>query len=169
MRYYVVRRMRARLVIALLLVFGPVIAVDGRPPPPRRAPPLTIATVEREVITLVNRHRRTRRLPPLLLDPRITRQARLHSRAMATGRRAFGHDGFLARADALRSVMACQHAGENVALQGGYRDAAETALDGWLDSPGHRRNIEGPFVMTGVGVVTDGAGILYVTQLFCGS
>ncbi len=120
------------------------------------------------MITLVNRHRRARRLPPLLLDPRITRQARLHSRAMATRARAFGHDDFLARADALRAVMACRHAGENVALQGGYRDAAQTALDGWLDSPGHRRNIEGRFVMTGVGAVTDGAGILYVTQLFCG-
>jgi uncharacterized protein YkwD len=168
MRYYVDRRMRERVVLALLLGCGLVLAAERPPPPPRRPPPLTIATIEREVITLVNRHRRARRLPPLIADPRIVRQARLHSRAMATGARAFGHDGFTARAEVLRRAMPCRHAGENVALQGGYGGAADTAMDGWLDSPGHRRNIEGPFVTTGVGAVTDGAGILYVTQLFCG-
>src|SRR3989475_11504260 len=67
--------------------------------------PRADAALERAVHELVNRHRRARGLTPLTLDQRISRQARLHSQAMAEGRTRFGHGGVPARIDALGRGM----------------------------------------------------------------
>ncbi len=53
---------------------------------------------------------------------------------------------------------------ENVAL--GYPNA-ETAVEGWMNSSGHRRNIlDGGVVETGIGVARSSAGGLYYCQVF---
>ena len=39
-------------------------------------------------------------------------------------------------------------------------------MTGWLQSPGHRRNIEGDFDLTGIGIVRVAAGTYFFTQLF---
>jgi len=131
--------------------------------------PSTIsAALEREVFELVNRHRGTRGLPPLTLDARISRQARLHSVAMAKAAVSAGHAGFDDRVQALRRAMPVRHVAENVAVNRGYRDAASGAVRGWLRSPGHRENIEGPYQETGVGVASDAAGRFFFTQIFVG-
>jgi uncharacterized protein YkwD len=39
-------------------------------------------------------------------------------------------------------------------------------MRGWLASRGHRESIEGPYELTGVGVVSNAAGEIYFTQLF---
>ena len=55
-------------------------------------------------------------------------------------------------------------AGENIAY--GYRSPDEM-MQGWLDSPGHRQNIEREsFTAIGVGVATNSSGITYWTQVF---
>jgi uncharacterized protein YkwD len=43
---------------------------------------------------------------------------------------------------------------------------AREVVDGWLRSPGHRRNIEGDFRLTGIGVATARNGMVYFTQIF---
>lgn len=126
------------------------------------------ATLEREAFELVNRHRRARGLPPLVLDPRISREARRHSEAMAAHATPVGHDGFDDRVAALRRDMSFRRSAENVALNRGYRQPATMALRGWLDSPGHRRNIEGSYAVTGVGVAATREGEIYFTQIFVG-
>ena len=40
-------------------------------------------------------------------------------------------------------------------------------VDGWLGSPGHRRNLLGPASREGVGVAISGDGAVYVTQVLC--
>ncbi|WP_231590801.1 CAP domain-containing protein [Hymenobacter terrenus] len=50
-----------------------------------------------------------------------------------------------------------------------YRSTGATAADfvnGWLNSPGHRANIEGNFTRTGIGVATSSTGRIYSTQIF---
>src|SRR5439155_13700919 len=89
--------------------------------------PRADAALERAVHELVNRHRRARGLAPLTLDQRISRQARLHSLAMAEGRTHFGHDGFTDRIEALGQVMTCRRTAENVASNRGPRDPAAEA------------------------------------------
>jgi uncharacterized protein YkwD len=124
--------------------------------------------LERAVHELVNRHRRARQLAPLAIDRRISRVARLHSAAMAAGRTPLGHEGFDDRVRALSRVMSCRRTAENVAANRGHRDPAAEALRGWLASGAHRRNIEGPYDLTGVGVASSAAGEVYFTQIFVG-
>jgi uncharacterized protein YkwD len=52
---------------------------------------------------------------------------------------------------------------ENVAS--GQMSAREV-VDGWLNSPGHRRNIEGNFKLTGIGLARGSRGMIYFTQIF---
>ena len=56
--------------------------------------------------------------------------------------------------------------GENVATNQGFPDPAETAVQGWLDSPPHRENIEGDFNLAGVGIAENADGLFYFTQIF---
>ena len=131
-------------------------------------PARSSAALEQDVVERVSRHRRARGLAPLALDARVAQQARLHSEAMAAGKTPFGHDGFPARVAALRRVTAVRSTAENVALNAGARDPAADAVQGWLASPGHRENIEGPYALTGVGVASNAKGEVYLTQIFVG-
>jgi hypothetical protein len=42
------------------------------------------------------------------------------------------------------------------------------ALKGWINSAGHKKNMEGAFIHTGLGVCRSKTGELFVTQLFVG-
>jgi uncharacterized protein YkwD len=130
--------------------------------------PAADAALERQVLELVNRHRRAHALAPLALDRRISQQARLHSSAMADGRTPFGHEGFDDRVATLRRVMPCRRTAENVASNTGHRDPASEAVRGWLESPAHRENIRGPYELTGVGVVRSATGEVFFAQIFVG-
>jgi uncharacterized protein YkwD len=62
--------------------------------------------------------------------------------------------------------MSCRTAAENVAAELGYDDPAEEIVRGWLASTGHRKNIEGGYDTTGIGIARSPAGKVYVTQIF---
>jgi uncharacterized protein YkwD len=106
---------------------------------------------EVEIFETVNRHRQSRRLPPLVSDERIRQQARRHSQRMAAGIEPLSHEGFEARITALG--IPYLRAAENVASNRGFRDPAAQAVESWLASDAHRKNIEGDFDWTGVGAV----------------
>ena len=83
---------------------------------------------------------------------------------MLTHKTPFGHEGFNERIDLIRKHLGPLHVvAENVAE--GPMSAREV-VDGWLHSPGHRRNIEGDFRLTGIGVATARNGMIYFTQIF---
>lgn len=120
--------------------------------------------VERDILKYVNEYRRGIGLLPLQPIDAATSQAEKHSRDMATGRSAFGHDGFEQRVEAIKkSVGFISASAENVAY--GNLDAKEV-VKGWLNSPGHRKNIEGHYAQTGIGVYRDRKGVTYFTQIF---
>ena len=80
------------------------------------------------------------------------------------GEVAFGHDGFDDRIEVIIQVEGKLRAsGENVAS--GHMSATEV-VEGWLNSPGHRRNIEGIFSHTGIGLARASDGHIYFTQIF---
>lgn len=143
-------------------------ARPATPPAATRAPGTRTAALEQAVHELVNRHREAHGLAPLTLDARISREARGHSSAMAARTTPLGHERFADRVKALSRVMACRRTAENVAFNQGHREPAVEAVRGWLASRGHRKNIEGPYELTGVGVVTNAAGEVYFTQIFVG-
>ena len=158
---------RRSLLPLVSAVLGLACATAGRGAPPAR-PTAGAAGLEQAVHDLVNRHRAARHLASLTLDPRMSQQARLHSIAMAAGRTPFGHAGFDDRVKALRAARPCPRVGENVASNLGHRDPAAEAVRGWLESPAHRDNIEGPYDRTGVGIARSASGEVFFTQLFCG-
>jgi uncharacterized protein YkwD len=122
------------------------------------------AKLQQSVLDFVNRYRKTKGLMPLIMMPLITAEASKHSKNMSDGRVAFGHDGFDGRADRLmRQIELSNAIAENVAYG---KFSAQEVVNRWIKSPGHRKNIEGKFTLTGVGIVRRADGYLFFTQIF---
>ena len=128
--------------------------------------PTSLAAIEQATYQQVNEYRRSRNLPPLKLNARISQEARIHSERMAAKTAPFSHQGFEKRVQAIAAVLPLQQAGENLAFNQGDSDPVTTAVRGWIDSPGHRKNMEGDFNLTGIGVAKNAAGEYYFTQIF---
>ncbi len=122
--------------------------------------------VEQSIQTRINAYRASKGLPALTLNSVITAEARTHSRNMSSGTTAFGHDGFDDRVNTISKSIQLVSAGENVAFVEGAADPAADAVEGWINSTGHRQNIEGDYNLTGIGVVRNAQGRYYFTQIF---
>ncbi len=125
-----------------------------------------IAQLELSVHQQVNDYRASRNLPPLKLDPRISEQCRIHSQSMANGEVPFGHGGSKARFQEIRQSVRWQEIAENVAFNSGYVDPGKQAVKGWIESPGHQRNMIGNYELTGIGIVKNAKAEYYFTQIF---
>jgi uncharacterized protein YkwD len=122
--------------------------------------PLEIAIYQQ-----VNLYRQSLNLPPLVINPIISAQAKVHSEEMArTG--TFGHDGFNLRVSSVAQTIAYRSAAENVASSRGYSHPNLVAVQGWIESPGHHRNMIGRYDLTGIGVAQSANGEYYFTQIF---
>lgn len=147
------------LVLSVLLVF-PWVAqgstVHGHEP--------STDAIAAEVLVYINQYRASHGLPKLVMNEAANREARRHSQEMANHAMPFGHGGFNQRMKHIyHSIADADGGAENVAYN--YK-TARIVVDGWIKSPGHQRNIVGRYNMTGIGIVRDGAGKLYYTQLF---
>ena len=135
--------------------------------PPSVNKPVTVVSLpdmNRDILQHVNEYRKTKGLVPLQMNPVISAAAEKHSKAMADKKTAFGHDGFENRVKAIREQLGLiRSSAENVAY--GNLNAREV-VSGWIKSPGHRKNIEGGFSLTGIGVSRDKNGTNYFTQIF---
>ncbi|MEG5034891.1 CAP domain-containing protein [Microcoleus sp. AT3-D2] len=123
-----------------------------------------ITDLEKAVNQQINQYRASKKLPPLSIDPRISQVARIHSEDMAKGKVSFSHDGFDGRAKAI--TIPYKSVAENLAYNFGYNDPVRNAVEGWIKSDGHRKNMEGQFNVTGIGVAKNAKGEYYFTQLF---
>lgn len=122
------------------------------------------SSMSADILRYVNEHRRSIGLAPLQANSYISSVALGHSRDMLSGKSPFGHDGFRDRINLISKRLGKLHvAAENVAS--GPMSAREV-VDGWLHSPGHRRNIEGDFRLTGIGLAFGRNGNIYFTQIF---
>ena len=120
--------------------------------------------MERDVLELINDYRKSKKLPPLQSSPAMEYQARMHSMDMATHRIPFGHQGLTFRMKYIaEKVPGVTQVGENVA----YGNlSAKAVVTGWLKSPEHKKNIEGVYRYTGIGVTRNMQNQLYFTQIF---
>jgi uncharacterized protein YkwD len=126
--------------------------------------PSSYSNMEKDIFYYINLHRRSVGLHPLQINTIESTVAAQHSYNMAIGKTAFGHTGLQNRMNMIAKRLGKITAtGENVAY--GQMSAKEV-VDGWLHSPGHRRNIEGDFTLTGIGIAKDKKGGMYYTQIF---
>ena len=171
-------------------------AQDPAPATERKSrPALSLSDLEQEIHTLVNRERRNRGLSPLDWNSILARIARGHSQDMAS-RKYFSHYSPEGRDFSYRYQQAgffCSirvgdtvfQGGENIFQNNLYdrimvmnglkrydwnslKHLAETTVQGWMSSPGHRKNILAPYWKTqGIGVSLSPDDKVYVTQNFC--
>jgi uncharacterized protein YkwD len=124
-----------------------------------------------EVHRLINEYRYRKGLQPLRLLAGISRVATQHSENMAALKIPFGHEGFDERSDEVLTHKASPSStGENVFMCFGYDESqlAKMAVNSWIESKGHRENIEKNFVYTGIGIAEGKGGSIYFTQFFVG-
>jgi uncharacterized protein YkwD len=118
--------------------------------------------IEKDILQLVNQHRASLSLGALNMNEIIFIECKQHSTDMAKTD-SMNHIGFTDRASNIYSKFGGSSAAENVAY--GYNSASEV-VTAWLNSPGHRANIEGDYNYTGISVVKNSKGINYFTQIF---
>ena len=130
--------------------------------------PFSASTIEQMVFILTNEERRKAGIPLLKLDPAISDVARKHSADMVV--RGFNHDlgGLGPHERAYAAGFPCGFA-ENIYMH--HRKSSNEAMaralvDGWMESPGHRKNILRPNALEiGVGIVVTKNDV-YATQNF---
>lgn len=126
----------------------------------------TTQSLEQAVHQKINQYRASKGLPALTLSASITQQSRLHSQNMANGKLPFSHQGFEGRVKEIAKSVTYSGAAENVAYNMGYQDPATQAVQGWIKRPGHLKNIQGNYGLTGIGVSRNAKGEIYFTQIF---
>ncbi|MGC9366368.1 MAG: CAP domain-containing protein [bacterium] len=127
---------------------------------------MDLDSLEQEVFNSVNQYRLSRNLGGLQWSDLIAAQCRGHSSDMAANLQTISHAGFEQRMERLKNEINISSASENVAYNMGLNDPCSAAVTGWINSPGHRANMEGDYLLTGIGIAQDSGGGLYFTQIF---
>jgi uncharacterized protein YkwD len=126
--------------------------------------------LERKVFDMLNTVRRGQGLPELEWNDDVAAVARIHSQNMAKDK-FFSHrgsDGSMVddRADRV-GLGSWRTIGENIAYMRGYDDPAALAVQKWMESTAHRKNLLGPnWKESAVGVAITPDGTYYLTQVF---
>ena len=119
---------------------------------------------QKMILHYVNIYRAKHWLGPLKLNDAASKEAAGHSQAMANKTVPFGHTHFNTRIQRLyKHLNPCRGGAENVAF---YRTDPKKLVDGWINSPGHRKNILGSYNVTGIGIAHGKPGWAYFTQIF---
>jgi len=121
-----------------------------------------ILTIADEILQIVNDHRLSIGENTLETNTLATNLANEHTEYMIA-QNDISHDDFNQRSDRLIDEENATRTGENVAY--GQRSAS-AVMEAWLNSSGHRKNIEGDFTHIGIGVIKNDAGVYYFTQIF---
>ena len=125
-----------------------------------------VAAMEKSVHRQINQYRKKKGLPPLKINSQVSKIARQHSKNMANKQVSFGHSGSGSRYSKIGKIIKYRGVAENVAYNQGYKNPGKNAVTGWIKSTGHRRNIEGKYQVTGIGIAKNSRGEYYFTQLF---
>ena len=117
---------------------------------------------EIETMTLINDYRVSKGLNALKDINYISVKAEEHNSDMIAVN-TISHDGFVARSEDIMKVLGAIKVSENVAYN---YPTSQAAFNAWLNSPGHRENIEGNFTNFGMSIRLDAAGRKYYTNIF---
>jgi uncharacterized protein YkwD len=117
-----------------------------------------------EVLTQTNTFRKSKGMNTLEMRGDLNALANKHSEDMAKGKVGFGHSGFGKRyAKAKKEIRNIHGFAENVAY--GSISGKQVVIM-WEKSPGHRRNLLGPYKYAGIGVAKNKQGQLFYTEVF---
>ncbi|MFN2280581.1 MAG: CAP domain-containing protein, partial [Anaerolineales bacterium] len=112
-------------------------------PLPAACSPTGSSSYENEVISLINQERQDRGLSPLTLNSSLRAAARRHSQDMACND-FFSHtgsDGSTLSSRLLDAGYSFSWAAENIAASSSSSFSAQSVVNMWMNSPGHRQNM----------------------------
>lgn len=144
--------------------------VELKPKPAVSKIAVNTADLEHRIFDLVNERRIESGLSSLIWSDNVAGVARVHSANMANYK-FFSHTGVDGkkvndRADS-GGVRKWHSIGENIAYNRGFKSPLESAVQSWMNSPGHRDNIlKNDWQESGIGVTVTEDGTYYFTQVF---
>ena len=119
-------------------------------------------SITEQILVLINQHRSNLGLENLSKNSTAIELAIQHTNYMINQQK-ISHDNFDDRAAVLQNEENATGWAENVASR---YPTAESVVNGWLNSSGHKRNIEGNYTKTGIAAIKDSNGHYYFTQIF---
>ena len=140
----------------------------GRPRPtptpvPAPIPAYHYSEQEIEGIQLINQHRLSMGLGSVTQNDFISNECLKHENYMIQ-KNVPSHDYFTDRANAIELRLNAKYVGENVAYN---YNTPQSVVTAWLNSPGHRANIETPkFKRVGYSVRANSSGRNFYTMIF---
>ena len=142
--------------------------VSNAEPAPARATGSAYGATEARIFELINAERRHQGLRPLVFNAQLNQMAKIQAQNMAYFQKmahVLPNATLPTLGDRAHYVgYSYGRLAENVAL--GYPNA-ETVVEGWMNSHGHRQNIlDGGVVETGIAVAKSATGGLYYCQVF---
>jgi uncharacterized protein YkwD len=132
----------------------------------------TVSATDTEARTfeLMNAERLASGLKSLEWNEQLVSLARMHSQSMAAGK-FFSHKGadggYVDDRAAKLGIFNWLAIGENIAFMKGYNDPATMAVEKWMQSTSHKKNIlNGHWRESAIGVAVADDGSIYLTQVF---
>lgn len=123
----------------------------------------TYSETELETMKLINEYRVSIGLNALEKINHISHKSEEHDFYMIDTK-VVSHDGFVSRSENIMKALGAKTVGENIAYN---YNTPQAALTAWLNSPGHKANIEGNFTHFGIAIKQDAAtGKKYYTNIF---
>jgi uncharacterized protein YkwD len=167
------RLVATSIVLALAVMWAscieieaPHVPVEGTVQAPQED--LDLAEIEREIEARINEIRIEHGLEPLEHNETLAAVARAYSCRMAR-EDFFAHespDGDMVADRVVAADVRYRVVGENLAMIGGMGNPGEAAVEGWMESEGHRENLlRSNYEESGVGACTEGEAI-YFTHVF---
>jgi uncharacterized protein YkwD len=118
---------------------------------------------EAKLVTLINDYRVSQGLNALQVVNHISYKSQEHNEYMIDNN-VVNHDYFEQRSNNIIHVLGAVRVGENIAYN---YVTPESAMQAWLNSPGHKANILGDYTHFGISVTVDPAtGRKYYTNMF---
>jgi len=156
-------RIKVRVLTAILLVAAP-----GFSPIPNSAgsPGNDLTLLERQVFQYVNQERRAHQIPELTWSAPLALEARKHAVRLAQQRLLSHEDPLRGHIDKRleQAGVPWRRCAENL-YESNYPDPAKDAVQAWLRSSGHRRNLmDAELSDTGVGASRRSDGGIIIVQ-----
>jgi len=126
------------------------------------ATPVRMSDNEMALLKMINEHRASVGASKLILDSTIYNYAALHN-AYMIDQNSISHTNFDTRSQTVKVQTKAANVSENVAR---FFSSNNGVVNGWLNSPSHKKTLEGNFTHTVISISEDATGKKYYTQLF---
>ena len=118
---------------------------------------------ETQLVTLINDYRVSQGLNALQVVNHISYKSQEHNEYMID-KNVVNHDYFEQRSNNIIHVLGAERVGENIAYN---YITPESAMQAWMNSPGHKANLLGDYTHFGISVTVDPVtGRKYYTNMF---